>query len=179
MAEIKPLPPTSYLHECLDYEPLTGRLRWRYRPAEHFPSSAEYKRWNARYAFQTAGSVETEGYVVIRLAGLKLKAHRVIWKMMTGEDPPDEVDHKDTVRDHNAWDNLRLLVKAKQKWNSRLHRNNTTGHKGIQLRKGKYQVKVGGKWFGTYAKLELAIAARDIAAHDMAGALYRREDVDG
>jgi hypothetical protein len=95
-----------------------------------------------------------------------LSAHRVIWCMMTGAWPTDEVDHKDGNSRNNAWSNLR---EATPQMNSRWARAKTgrTSERGVTTRPcGKFRVRIGmGRRgcrlsIGDFATLEEAKAAR-------------------
>lgn len=89
-----PLPSATLLHELLRYEPDTGLLFWRKAIGPRKAGS------------QTAGPAK-DGYVRIGLSGKTYSAHRIIWKMMTGSDPVEEIDHRDGDRGNNRWSNLR------------------------------------------------------------------------
>lgn len=54
-----------------------------------------------------AGTLDINaGYRKVWIDGAQYYEHRVIWLMMTGE-WPENIDHKDGVRDNNIWINLR------------------------------------------------------------------------
>ena len=38
--------------------------------------------------------------------------HRIIWKLVTGEDPPEQIDHIDHNPFNNQWSNLRLASQS-------------------------------------------------------------------
>ena len=44
-------------------------------------------------------------------------SHRIIWKWMTGEDPPRQIDHIDRNPHNNRWENLRLAVQMENSVN--------------------------------------------------------------
>ena len=97
----KPLPPQEELEKLLEYDPETGGLTWKERPREMFLEEWHQRKWNTRYAGQPAlTSTLKGGYKYGNLFDQKVLAHRVIWKMVTGEDPQD-VDHIDG----NRWNN--------------------------------------------------------------------------
>ena len=107
----KPLPPVEFLRECFSYDPETGKLRWRRRPLHHFPTLSSAKLWNAQCAGRLALVTDYEGHLrgEIRIDGdrVRMYAHRVIFKLMTGHDPTDEIDHINGIRSDNRWANLR------------------------------------------------------------------------
>lgn len=82
------------LRALLDYDPATGVFTWVMR------------RRGVKFG-STAGTPHNAGYITIRVDGTPWLAHRLAWLYMTGEQPPEEVDHENGVRDDNAWTNLR------------------------------------------------------------------------
>ena len=86
--------PIEAAKDRLSYEGTSGFLTWKTRP-------------NKQSGDGRAGSVDAHGYRVVHIDGTSYKAHRVIWSIMTGEQPPCEIDHIDRDRGNNRWDNLR------------------------------------------------------------------------
>lgn len=63
------------------------------------------------------GSVSSNGYQIVKIGKSKL-AHRVVWESFNGEIPKGmEIDHKNTVRDDNRLENLRLVTSKENKNN--------------------------------------------------------------
>jgi hypothetical protein len=50
---------------------------------------------------------------------------------MTGEWPSKEIDHCDGNKSNNKWSNLRLATKSQNQANSRIHKNNKSGVRGV------------------------------------------------
>jgi hypothetical protein len=98
--------------ELFDYEPSTGRLV-RKSTGEEF------------------GSIENRGYRRGSIDGDRHLAHLVVWFYVTGSWPPAEIDHKDTDRSNNRWENLRLAEVSQQAMNRKLRVDNTSGIKGV------------------------------------------------
>ena len=73
---------------------------------------------------------------------------------------PAEVDHIDTDRHNNRIENLRAATPAQNQRNKPIQRNNTSGHKNIRHKNGKWvvELKINGKakYFGRFEDLELA-----------------------
>lgn len=136
----KPLPDQSVLHQILRYEPDTGKLYWRERPLELFTisdtSSGRGNRglktaeqaaagWNNAYANTEAFTAANDrGYLRGLIFGQSYKAHRVIYKMVHGEEP-DEIDHINMDRSDNRLCNLRSVT----------HRENCSHFLGPNKRK--------------------------------------------
>jgi hypothetical protein len=119
---VKPLPDRDLLLQTLRYEPETGKLYWLERPAELFTIVDAPKRgatvergaasWNKGYAGKEAFTYRNDrGYCVGTLFTAQYKAHRVIWKLVYGEDPLF-VDHINMDRADNRLCNLRSITHA-------------------------------------------------------------------
>ena len=54
-----------------------------------------------------AGAENGYGYRIVNLKGCRMLSHRIIRAMMTGEWPPDEIDHRNRVTHDDRWCNLR------------------------------------------------------------------------
>lgn len=113
------LPSRETLQDRLEYNPITGELVWR-------------------KSGKVAGC-KSHGYIVIRIDGTLYRAHRLIWKMMTGEEP-DIVDHKNRVRDDNRWSNLFNGTSTDNNHNLPLLSSNKSGVKGVSWDSNR------GKW---------------------------------
>jgi hypothetical protein len=115
-----PLPSQSQLQELLEYSVITGGLRWRVNMV------------CAVKAGQVAGCIGARRYVAIRIYGKQYRAHRIIWCLVTGDDPGRlEVDHINGDPSDNAWHNLRLVSPTQNAHNRRLALNNTSGYQGV------------------------------------------------
>lgn len=157
------LPSQAVLLACFDYDPATGVLRWRHRE----PTNQGMKIANGKCAGKPAGYVREGKYIAVMLDGATYYAHRIIWKMVTGDDPPDWIDHEDGDGTNNRWANMRAATHAQNMWNTGLFRNNTSGYRGVSFIRshGKFKASIGingkRKHLGYY---ECAIdAARAVA----------------
>lgn len=132
---------------------------------------------NAR-AGDIAGCDNGQGYVRIYVDGVPYKAHRLAWFYMTGE-WVDEVDHRDTDRSNNRWDNLREATRSQNRTNCAAYRNNTSGYKGVSFykRTGKWKAQIqkeGRKIsLGYFETPEAAHAAYIDAANRLFGQFAR------
>lgn len=117
---IKLLPDRQYLLECVVYEEQTGLLRWLHRPRRHFRDDRQYKSWNKRFEGKQAFATPTgaQDYLCGQLDSRTLLAHRVVWKIVTGEEPPCLIDHEDTDGFNNRWINLRDATLSQNRINS-------------------------------------------------------------
>jgi HNH endonuclease len=126
------LPDAATIRKLLAYDPNTGVLTWRERPAELFTQSRYQATWNTRYAGQPAGAIDGQGYRVfgLRDAGT-LQVHRVAWVIMTGEWPAHEIDHINRHKADNRWINLRQATHLENIRNATISARNTSGFKGV------------------------------------------------
>ncbi|HCR3032587.1 TPA: HNH endonuclease [Escherichia coli] len=118
-----------------------------------------------------AGSVNSDGYIAIQVFGITYLAHRLAWLFVYNEMPPQEIDHINRRKTHNAISNLRLASRSQNTSNSSVRDDSESGVKGIRYRKdiGKYQCRltIDGKrvCVGSYSTIEEAINARQEAVN--------------
>lgn len=120
-APIKELPSQEELLNLFAYDKESGTLTWGERPGVRGFKSAG----------KMAGTVSERGYLVVGIRKRYYLAHRIIWKMMTGCDPVDQVDHIDGNRLNNAWINLRPADNGLNICNSKIRSDNSSGAKGV------------------------------------------------
>lgn len=166
-----PLPSQEMLRKLFRYDPESGKLFWATRPVEMFdgpsPRSAAHRQavWNANNADREAFTALTQGYPHGTIFGHKVRAHRVIWKMVTGEEP-DCIDHIDGNRANNRWNNLRSVTKADNSLNMARQSRSVRPYPGVvpNLKTGTWYARItkGGKvrFIGTFPTQDEAIAAR-------------------
>lgn len=170
-ADIKPLPSQDNLLRLFAYDPLTGRLTWKTQSNRTDLIGAE------------VGTINTKsGYRLVGIGRIYYYAHRIIWKMMTGVDPLDQVDHRDGDRDNNRWVNLRPATNSSNLWNSKLRADNSSGFKGVNFdasrssqKRWRAKIAAHGKivHLGWFATPEEASAARATAALKLHGGYAR------
>ena len=162
---LTPLPDWATLRELIDYNPKTGVATWRLRHLRHFQSQRTCNIWNTRWAGTEAFTARTSGYRHGAILNKPYRAHRVLWKWMTGEEP-EFIDHVNGRRDDNRWVNLRSVAKIENEKNVKLRSDNTSGQVGVQWstqsRKWIALIYVSGcsKYLGVHDDIEDAIAAR-------------------
>lgn len=140
----KALPSQAVLNQLLRYDPETGKLFWKERGLECFNAGTEARArslcslWNARYSGREAFTCEEDGYRTGSINGSNYKAHRVIWKMVTGEDP-DHIDHEFGKRNDNRIAKLADVSISENAKNRRVPRNNKSCVIGVCLwKQGRY-----------------------------------------
>lgn len=130
---MKQLPSQSRLLERLSYDQVTGDLMWR--TVESFNSRVRLG--------DLAGCRTARGYYVLKFDGVIYYVHRLIWKMVTGVDPENEIDHCNGDCTDNRWMNLRSATSSENKLNRR--KNLRSLHKGVTFHKRdkKWQASIG------------------------------------
>lgn len=139
------------LRERLDYDPTSGEFTWKVSP-------------NARIkAGSKAGSVNSDGYILIKVDGRNIKAHRIAWALIHGDFPESEIDHINRLPGDNRLCNLRLATRSQNNTNKVKFRPNKLGIKGVTKQRNGYQVNISDngkqKYVGYYATIEAAQAA--------------------
>lgn len=171
MKQYNELPPQEYLNECFDYNPETGILIWKHRPRYHYQSNNNYIGSNKRFVGTIAGKIKDNGYLTVKVNDVTYSVHRLVWKLVTGEEPKGEIDHINNVRHDNRWCNLREATDSENARNRLMRKDNTSGVKGVcwdkesskwlaQIWDGKRNVKVGR--FGRIEDAEEAIRLKRI-----------------
>ena len=104
-------------------------------------------------------------YIQVNHDGREFLCHRIIWVMVTGEQP-DTIDHKDGNGLNNKWDNIRSVSHGVNMTNKRIYENNTSGCAGVHMHKrsGKWVARIAHKGkrivLGTFEHLAQAVEAR-------------------
>lgn len=87
-------------------------------------------------AGDAAGYTNNKGYTAINIDRKCIAVHRLVWMMHHGY-MPELIDHIDGNRANNRIENLRIADRFGNAQNKRMHRNNTSGVKGVYWHKGK------------------------------------------
>ena len=120
----------------------------------------------SRKAGDIAGS-NVKGYRRVTIQGIDYYIHRVIWKLINKQEPPDELDHIDRNRLNNRIENLRPATRSEQNKNRSFYRINGKGKysKGTRPNGSKWTaygydaVTKRPVYLGTYETEALASAA--------------------
>lgn len=170
----KPLPSPEVIRQLLRYEPETGKLFWRSRPVEMFADGEKQSQhqncaaWNAKHVGKEALIAISDGYRKGIIFGMRIRAHRAIWAIMTDEWPTRgmDIDHIDGNRANNAWLNLRPATRSQNNMNAGVRADNRSGFKGVGFH------VASGLWYarvtvsrrvislGYHKSFEAAVAAR-------------------
>jgi hypothetical protein len=145
------------LQELLDYDPETGDLRWKPRAGQN--------AWNAKHARTAAMNTKhSEGYLIGKITGRRVYAHRVAFAIHHGRWPAGLIDHINGDRTDNRADNLREVDLSENAKNRRAGLRQS-GHAGIWWIEGAQRWRVVHRHnkrrynIGSYATLDEAIEA--------------------
>lgn len=158
-------PTAERVRELLSYNPETGKFRWR------------IKRLGCSSG--KCGTINQNGYHVIRLDFVAYKAHVLAWYYVTGVWPDRFVDHIDGDKLNNKFENLRLATPGQNAMNRKMHKNNKSGFKGVTYnrlaRKWQANITVNRKimYLGLYVTPEEAHDAYCKAAVEYHGEFCR------
>ena len=152
------LPSLDLIKSFLSYDPATGHLRWRKKPCA----------WMTPWPEGGEGPIAGSWSLKATLVGFKdvcFKAHRLAWALHYGEWPTQCLDHINGNPHDNRIENLRECSVSNNLGNAGLSRNNTSGFKGVYLRKdtGRWSADIKHNRkkisLGCYPTAELAAEA--------------------
>lgn len=163
--------------ERFTYDPETGELFWRDPGPQAFDTLKGYRIFRFKFAGKRAGFVsKTDGYVRVFVLGKSILAHRLIWAMVHGYDPADDIDHRDLCRRNNRLSNLREATRSQNCMNKGLRSNNKSGVKGVHWHRATQKwaaaimAKDTGKiHLGVFSTREEAARAYEAAAVELHG----------
>ena len=107
------------VQELLRYDLKSGKLYWKQALARWIKPGDE------------AGTY-VRCAVDVTIDRITYRAHRIIWLMVTGNDPADSlIDHIDGNPHNNKFANLRIATSRQNQCNQKIRRDNTSGLKGV------------------------------------------------
>ncbi len=150
----------EYLKSILDYNQETGIFVWKSRSDIH-------PKANKRLKGKIAGTPDEKGYINIKINQHRYGAHRLGWFYVTGKWPKEEIDHRNSVKGDNHFENLREATRMQNSMNATLRKDNQSRFKGVQINKTNKTIcycaiiRFNKKriWLGSYPTPELAHAA--------------------
>jgi len=112
--------PIDTLREKVSYCPITGKMTWKVRAARR-----------SKIGDLAFDSLEARGYRRGFFCGKLYQSHRVAWAIHHGEWPDGEIDHINGIKDDNRIENLRVATRSENCRNTKMHKNNRSGLKGV------------------------------------------------
>jgi len=140
--------------ELFHYNPKTGDLTRKINSGAHGRAGA------------VVGYTDSSGYYQVGIDTRSFLVHRVIYLIMTGIWPQEDVDHINHNRKDNRWSNLRPATRAQNSRNRKRPSNNRSGVIGVYWDKGRSMwravIAFNGKniCLGRFADITCAVQAR-------------------
>lgn len=140
------------IKSIISYDPDSGKFSW-------ISDALQGKRFGCIH----------KGYLTVKISNKPFFAHRLAFLYMTGQFPPDSVDHIDGDTTNNRWENLRPVDRAENGKNMKVGARNKSGVMGVFWRNEssnwRAYIKVGRKQLhlGTFHDFFLAVCARKSA----------------
>jgi hypothetical protein len=153
------MPPLTQemLKEILQYDEETGLFTWRTSKARIV------------YPGRPAGCMNNFGYMRIGINRKSYLAHNLAWLYHYGRWPTADIDHINCKKADNRISNLREATRSQNTLNTKTHRNQTSGVRGVDWVKNRQKwmvrIQIEGvrKTIGLFPTLEDAIKARQEA----------------
>ena len=145
------------LREMLEYD--GERLRWKVnRPGTAAKGS---------FAGNVVEFPHGLKYMRLKIYGKLYPAHRVIWALVYGAWPVNQIDHVDGNGLNNRIENLRDVAPGENAKNRKRYDRNSSGVSGVSWRSNKWiaRIRVNGSLIhlGSFAEFSDAVAARKTA----------------
>jgi HNH endonuclease len=154
--------------ELLSYDPETGELRWKPRAGSRGTRAGKFAG-----SVQQPGHGRTQPYLYVYVDGRHYRAHRLVWLIVHGRWPAEQIDHINRNGLDNRLSNLREADQSQNNCNRPpQHTKQLAGIKGVYARPRKgwtaYQaiVMLNGKnvWSRTFHTLTEAVEQYRLAA---------------
>jgi hypothetical protein len=93
-------------------------------------------------SLKRAGWIDQHGYRLIRLYGVLLREHHLVWLFETGSWPEFELDHEDGDPSNNKFSNLRPANRRGQGANQSVQKRREGFYKGVYKVGNRYNAKI-------------------------------------
>lgn len=141
----------------------------------HFERGVFYRKSRNK----NTGSLDKDGYLIVKINKVNYKAHRLAWLYVYGEFPNSNLDHINGIRTDNRIENLRVCSDLENARNTGLRSDNTSGYKGVsyfkETNKWRAYGSLNGKiiHLGFYNLVDDAAKAYDKFAQENYGEFYK------
>lgn len=111
--------PLERLREVIRYDPCSGELTWLVAMGSRGKAG------------RRAGRINNQGYWIVNIDNIVLRAHRIAWALHYGKWPVSIIDHRDRDRLNNKITNLRAASKQENMANSIVRKDSINKIKGV------------------------------------------------
>lgn len=125
-------PSDRAIADYLRYEPETGLFYWIKTSGHRISAGSQ--------AGTNSGGIRG---IQIGFAGKRYRAARLAWRLMTGEWPPNQIDHINGNPIDNRWENLRPATQHENMQNTTAQSRNRSGLIGVSTSGKKYRARIG------------------------------------
>jgi hypothetical protein len=143
------------LKEVLNYDAESGVFTWKITRTKAVKD-------------MVAGNIDSHGYWIIGVDGVRHSAHRLVWLYLYGF-YPKEIDHQNHNRIDNRLINLRATDRSGNARNISIPSSNKSGVMGVSWtkrlgkRNDKWEVRACGKFLGYFDDFFEAVCKRKSA----------------
>lgn len=144
------------LLQVLRYDSETGIFTWRVKPSNAIQIGDRAGSLAQIYDKKGRKTGKFRGRIAVD--GRDYATSRLVWFYMTGEWPPNQIDHRDTDTLNDRWVNLRLADNSGNGANKAVRQDSSTGVKGVFAKSGRksgYEARItvrGEKIYLGYAR---------------------------
>jgi len=151
----------SELKELVNYDKDTGIFTWKKRTSNRIKVG------------DVVGSLHGEGYIEMKVGGIRCLAHRFAFLYEHGY-MPKLIDHIDRNPSNNRIENLREATYAQNMYNSKIRSDSDSGVKCVYFdkRNKSWEVKIGSKYIKKYKTLEEAKQKAEEVRKELAGEFF-------
>ena len=134
------------------YNPSTGLLTRKVRTS------------NSTKKGDIVGCPDRKGYLQVGVGNDVFFVHRVVWLVVHGVWPTNQVDHINRVKNDNRMENLRSVTNSQNSCNRGKPSNNTSGFVGVYKHGNKWKACITRKrvccYLGLFLDKQQAVLAR-------------------
>lgn len=113
----------------VSYDSETGEFVW---------TDCNKKRLNGA----TVGTKDKDGYLTAKIDQVRVRLHRLAWRIVYGEWPKDQIDHINGIKSDNRISNLRIASNSENNCNRPAQANNKLGVRGVRFNNNRYQALI-------------------------------------